>query len=465
MLPASAGTGASSGVEFLKLGAGARPLAMGDAYTGLADDASALFYNPAGLGNLNFPEVMTMYNKYLVDTIQQAAGVVYPTRYGIIGVSYSSFNSGDIQGYGPSGEVTSLFTAGSSCLALSFGRKINPNLSFGLSLKQVSEKLEANNASAYAADAGLLYRINPNVTAGLAATNLGSGLKFINDNTPLPTAYRGGLAFSGRLSDDELNLTGDLVSYADGTKMNFGAEYILRNLLALRAGMSGNNLRAGIGVAANLFSIDYAYFGHQDLGAAHQVSVSLLFGAPEKAKKIIIENLAYGKAYLKESKFAESIMSLNRVLDVDPKNEEADLLLKKAQNELENQALQKVFAEKEVEIKRSVKEILTSGKQFLDQGKYIEALGEFGNALKIDPTNSEALKLQNQAQTKMETQLIEKSRVEAREFLGEAMKLVITGKYAEALDPLNKALEKDPKNKQALELKKKLELIQKLQKK
>jgi len=158
-------------------------------------------------------------------------------------------------------------------------------------------------------------------------------------------------------------------------------------------------------------------------------------------------------------------MSLNRVLDVDPKNEEADLLLKKAQNELENQALQKVFAEKEVEIKRSVKEILTSGKQFLDQGKYIEALGEFGNALKIDPTNSEALKLQNQAQTKMETQLIEKSRVEAREFLGEAMKLVITGKYAEALDPLNKALEKDPKNKQALELKKKLELIQKLQKK
>jgi tetratricopeptide (TPR) repeat protein len=463
VFPADAGTGASSGVEFLKLGAGARPLAMGDAYTGLADDASALFYNPAGLANLNFPEVMTMYNKYLVDSMQQAAGIVYPTRFGILAVGYSGFNSGDIQGYDQNGTATSVFTTGSSCLSLSLGRKINPSLSFGLSLKQVSEKLEASSASAVAADAGLFYRVSPNVTAGLAALNLGSGLKFINDNTPFPTAYRGGVAYSSRVYEDEVNLTGDLVSYADGTKMNFGAEYIFRNLLALRAGLSGNSLRAGIGVAANLFSLDYAYLGHQDLGAAHQVSISLLFGAPEQSRKLVLEDLAYGKAYIKESKFTDAIISLDRVLDVDPKNEEANLLLKKAQNELDNQTLEKVFTQKQVEVQRSVGEIISSGKQFLDQGKYIEAVGEFGNALKLDPTNNEALKLQNQAQYKMESQLIEKSQTEAKEYLGEATKLVITGKYSEALEPLNKALAKDPKNKQALELKKKLELIQKIQ--
>jgi tetratricopeptide (TPR) repeat protein len=245
--------------------------------------------------------------------------------------------------------------------------------------------------------------------------------------------------------------------------MNLGAEYIFRNLLSIRAGMAGNSLRAGIGVAANLFSLDYAYLGHQELGAAHQVSVSLLFGAPEQAKKAALENLAYGKAYLKESKFTDAIISLNRVLAVDPTNEEANLLLKKAQNELDNQALEKVFTQKQVEVQRSVGEIIASGKQFLDQGKYIEAVGELGNALKLDPTNAEALRLQNQAQSKMENQLIEQSRTEAREYLGEAMKLVITGKYSEAIAPLDKALAKDPKNKQALELKKKLELIQKIQ--
>jgi tetratricopeptide (TPR) repeat protein len=463
VFPAAAGTGASSGVEFLKLGAGARPLAMGDAYTGLANDSAAIFYNPAGLANLNFPEVMTMYNKYLVDSLQQAAGIVYPTRYGIVGVGYSGFNSGDIQGYDQTGAATSVFNTGSSCLTLSLGRKFSPVLAYGVSLKQVIEKLAANSASAYAADAGLLYRINPNVTAGLAATNLGPGLKFISDNTPFPTAYRGGLAYSGRVYEDAVNLTGDLVSYADGTKMNLGAEYIFRNLLSIRAGMAGNSLRAGIGVAANLFSLDYAYLGHQELGAAHQVSVSLLFGAPEQAKKAALENLAYGKAYLKESKFTDAIISLNRVLAVDPTNEEANLLLKKAQNELDNQALEKVFTQKQVEVQRSVGEIIASGKQFLDQGKYIEAVGELGNALKLDPTNAEALRLQNQAQSKMENQLIEQSRTEAREYLGEAMKLVITGKYSEAIAPLDKALAKDPKNKQALELKKKLELIQKIQ--
>jgi tetratricopeptide (TPR) repeat protein len=465
IIPANAGTGASSGVEFLKLGAGARPLAMGDAYTGLADDTSALFYNPAGLANLNFPEVLTMYNKYFVDSIQQAAGFVYPTRFGVVGVGYSGFNSGDIQGYDQNGAVTSTFNTGSSCLTLSLGRQINPTLAFGLSLKQVSEKLASTSASAYAADAGLFYRINPNVTAGLAMTNLGSGLKFVSDNTPLPTAYRGGLAYSGRVNDDAVNLTGDLVSYADGNKMNLGAEYVLRNLLALRAGLSGNSLRAGIGVTSNLFSLDYAYLGHQELGAAHQISVSLLFGAPDQAKKQALENLAYGKAYLKGEKYAEAIISLNRVLAVDPANDDANLLLKKAQNELENQALEKVFTQKQAEVARSAGEIIASGKQFLDQGKYIEAVGEFGNALKLDPTNSEALRLQNQAQTKMENQLIEQSRTEAKEALGEAMKQVITGNYSAAIDPLNRALEKDPKNKQALELKKKLELIQKLQNK
>jgi tetratricopeptide (TPR) repeat protein len=236
-------------------------------------------------------------------------------------------------------------------------------------------------------------------------------------------------------------------------------------MLALRAGSAGGVLRGGVGLYVNLFAIDYAYLGNADLGAAHRVTVSILFGAAEKTKKMILEEMAFGKAYLKEGKYAEAVLKFEKVVGLDPKNEEAGLFLKKAQLELESQALEKVFVQKEVEIKRSAAEIIASGKQFLDQGKYIEALAEFGNALKVDPTNSEALKLQNQAQFKMESQLIEKSRAEAREFLGEAMKLIITGKYAEALDPLNKALEKDPKNKQALELKKKLELIQKIQKK
>jgi Flp pilus assembly protein TadD len=464
-LPVQAGVGSSSGADFLRLGGGARPLALGEAYTALANDASSLFYNPAGFGRMSFPEVLTMYNSWLADTRQQAAVVAYPFQFGVLALGYSSLLSGDIQGYDQNGALISVFDTGASALSVSYGRSVNPALFWGLSVKAIADRLDTVTARTTALDAGITYLYNPNLSLGASVLNYGAGLVYVSEKAPLPTCYRAGVAYKTALFNDDIRLAGDLAAYPDATVIDLGVEYLVRDFLALRLGDSGGNLRAGLGLVANILSLDYAYFGHQDLGATHQVSVSLLFGAPEETKKLALENMAYGKAFLKEGKYADAILRFNRVLRADPQNEEAALLVKKAQNELETAALERVFTQKQVEVKRSVAEIIASGKQFFDQGKYIEAVAEFGNALKIDPTNPEALRLQSQAQTKMETQLIEQSRSEAKEYLGEAMKLVITGNYAEALEPLNKALEKDPKNKQALELKKKLELIRKIQNK
>ena len=55
VIPVQAGVGSSSGADFLRLGGGARPLGLGEAFVGQADDASAIFYNPAGLAQLNSP--------------------------------------------------------------------------------------------------------------------------------------------------------------------------------------------------------------------------------------------------------------------------------------------------------------------------------------------------------------------------------------------------------------------------
>jgi tetratricopeptide (TPR) repeat protein len=257
----------------------------------------------------------------------------------------------------------------------------------------------------------------------------------------------------------------DLVFWPEGLKPNFGLEYLIRNFFALRLGTSSGNLRAGVGIVASLFTFDYAYLAHPDLGATHQVSISLLFGAEEKTKRIILEDLVRGKAYLEQKKYAEAYLLFERVVNLDPKNEEAQLLWKKAKVELERETFEKVFGEVKVERERTLEEIIASGKNFMNEGKYLEALAEFAKVLKADPTNREALKLQNEAQYKMESRLIEAAKEEARGYLGEAMKLVITGKYKEALDQVDKALEKDPRNKQAQELKKKLELILKIEKK
>lgn len=457
--PCYGGVGSSAGVEFLRLGGGARPLGMGEAYVGLANDVSAMFYNPAGLAQIAFPEILTMSNNWFLDVKQQIAGFILPTNLVVIGIGYSGLSSGDIQGYDQNGAATSNFNTSSSSLNLSFGRKINPNLSLGIGIKTITEKLESRSGTAAAMDAGLLYRVNRNLRLGAAAMNLGSGITFITENTPLPTSYRLGAAFSTILFEEDINMAADYVSYPEGAKLNLGVEYLVRNTLAIRVGSSSGVLRAGLGITANLLSIDYAYLSRDDLGPTHQLSLSILFGAAERSKKLILENLAMGKAYLKEEKSSDAILKFEKVLELDPKNEEADLLLRRAQNELENQALKIVFAEKETEIKRGVDEILASGRDYLRQGKYIEALAEFGKVLKISPTHSEALRLQSEAQFRMESQLIQKSKEEAKEYLGEAMKLVVLGRYGEALKQVDLAVSKDQKNKEALALQKKLQFI------
>jgi len=449
----------------LKLGGGARPLALGGAYTALGNDASSLFYNPAGLGRMNFPEVMTMYNSWLADTKQQAAIVAFPLRFGTVAFGYTSLSSGNIQGYDATGALTSVFDTGSTVMSLSLGRSLNPNLFWGFSVKTISDRLETVTARTTAFDAGMTLMANPNLIIGVSAMNFGSGLVYVSEKTALPTCYRLGIAYKANLLNESIRVAGDLAAYPDGTKVDLGMEYLVRDFLAFRLGDSGGNLRAGIGVIANILAIDYAYYFHQDLGATHQVSISFLFGAPEQTKKMVLENMAYGKAYLKEGKYADAILRFNKVLALDPQNEDAGLLLKKAQNELENQALEKVFAQKEGEIKRSAEEIMTSGRSYLDQKQYIEAMAEFSKVLKLDPSNKEALKLQSEAQFRMESALIKRSKVDAIEFLGKAMKSVVAGKYQDAMEQVTAALARDPKNQEVIALQKKLAIIIKLGKK
>lgn len=289
ILPAAAAPGGASGVEFLKLGGGARPLAMGNAFTAIPGDVSAIYYNPANLSQLNIPELLTMNNQYLSGTTHQTVAFSCPTKYGIFGIAYSGFGSGNIQGYDLNGGVTSIFNTASSSLNLSFAKTLDQAFSLGGGVRTITERLDASSASTWALDAGLLYKVNPNFNLGLAVTNLGSGLKFISENTPLPTAYRVGAGYSYPLFGEGIKIATDLVFYPDVTNLNVGAEYLIKNRLALRTGYDSGRLRAGIGLRANQFSFDYAYLSHQDLGSAHQFSIGILFGQAVKTEPLNLE--------------------------------------------------------------------------------------------------------------------------------------------------------------------------------
>src|SRR5271157_3852095 len=79
-------------IDITQVGMGARPIALG-AYTGLADDASAVFTNPGGIGLQDRLSFVSMSTQLLTTVNYQVASVVYPTQYGNFGVGYIGVSS------------------------------------------------------------------------------------------------------------------------------------------------------------------------------------------------------------------------------------------------------------------------------------------------------------------------------------------------------------------------------------
>jgi tetratricopeptide (TPR) repeat protein len=440
---------------------------MGEAFAALTDSSSSIFWNPAGLSRMPFPGFEYMYNSWFVDIKHQYFTFAYPTANGTFGGSYSLLDSGDIQGYGPTGSTEALFKAQDTALTFSWGRRMNDRVSVGANLKMISEMLETHTANSTAFDVGAQLEVNPWVSLGAAIQNIGQPLKFISEDTPLPLTYRLGAAARRRMFVvDYLNLAADYVSSAGGNpSINVGAEYIFRDLLAIRLGASKGQLRAGVGIKSANYGLDYAYLSNSDLGAAHQVSMCYSFGSVDKKKALILEYITLGKAYYDKGKFADAVIEFRNVLALDPEQAEARALVTKATRALEGRAVEEVVGEIKAEKEAEVNTYLDAGKKFMEEKQYLEAITEFNKALKIIPSHPEAVKLMREAQSALEAEVSEKVKDEAKEHLGLALKHIATDNYTEALKEVEEVLKIDPGNVQALKLYRKLRTILKIEEK
>lgn len=462
--PAWAGAGATGG-NFLLMGGGARPLAMGEAYVALADDASSVFWNPAGLARMNFPELQYMYNEWFIDIKHQYFGFAYPTENGTFAGSYSLLDSGDIQGYDASGSREAVFKAQDNSMIFSWGRKLSERLSVGVNLKTLSESLENYQATSTALDAGLLFDLTPKLRFGAAVQNIGTALKFITEESPLPLTYRVGLGMRNRFfGSDVMSLGIDYVNNSNASTINAGGEYLFRDLLALRVGALKGALRAGVGLKTSNYALDYAYLSHSDLGATHQVSVSYSFGSEDTKKAEILEYMTFGKAYYDKGRFPEAVVEFQKVLSLDPEHAEGRALLTKSRRALEGGAVEEVKEEIRAEKETEANIYIEAGKKFMAEKQHLEAIAEFNKAMRILPSHPETIKLIREAQYALETEVTERVKEEAREHLGMALKYIATENYAEALQEVGEVLKIDPGNVEALKLYKKLKKLLEIEK-
>jgi len=263
-----------AGFTFLKISPSARAAGMGDAFTAIADDATAIFFNPAGLTNIDRLEYSLGITNWIIDSQLMSAAVALPLGRGTVGVSAVSFAPPGFEETTvtePEGTGRTVHV-GDIAVGLAYGLRLTDRLSFGSRIQYVEENIDRDQASSWVVDFSTYYRTGfRNGVIAMAMKNFGPDVKYLAEKFKTPLYFNINLALDVLGSDGApLHLLGSLESafatdYRD--RYHAGAELWLFNLIALRGGYKFNydteDFTAGFGLKMDLegrkLAVDISY--------------------------------------------------------------------------------------------------------------------------------------------------------------------------------------------------------------
>ena len=311
----------TTAAAFLGIGAGPRAIGMGSAFTAVASDPSALYWNPAGVSRTGQTEVLFEYTNYFFGiSYNYFAGVVALNEDNAIGVSITNLNYG-------SDVVTTLsapegtgqtWSASDWAVGVTYSRNLTDRFSIAGTAKMIIQKIWRESATGWALDGGVLY-ITPfnDMKIGMEIANFGTDMQltgsdlfvsydsnpsmegnnknipaqYYTNSYPLPLFFRVGLSMDVvQLGNHRLTVAADAIHPSDNLQsVNVGAEYSWGNLIFLRAGYkslfqpnSQEGLTLGVGfryqIDTHLIAkIDYGFEDYGLLKNLQEFSFSIGF--------------------------------------------------------------------------------------------------------------------------------------------------------------------------------------------
>lgn len=279
----------TSGGDFLTVGVGARPLAMGGAFAAVdtGADANAVNWNPAALAKVDRPDATASYNSLFVDQNQGYLGYAAPVRSGGVwsaGVNYLAVSNIEKRA-GDTESPDSTFSHQNFALGASYARSFGDIVSGGATLKYVRTSLDTQRENAMAVDAGLLSRTPiEDMTMGVTMRNFGTNI----GPDSMPLTFKGGVAYQALGKKLLAAADVDWLTTERRGYFSVGGEYWVSRNLAARAGYQFGHgadqlqsklvgLGAGLGLKFDRFTLDYAFQPYGDLGNTHRVTLGVRF--------------------------------------------------------------------------------------------------------------------------------------------------------------------------------------------
>lgn len=311
----------TTAAPFLSIAQGARALGIGGAFVAIADDPSAMYWNPSGIASLQGFNLMVDHTYWFADIQYNYVGATINLgSYGALGLNLTASDIGQmnvttVDQQEGTGEV---FTVSDLAVGVSYALNLTDAFSIGFNPKFVYQKIWKMSASAIAVDLGVKYRTPfEGVMLGMSITNFGTKMQMAGNNAlvlydsdpgntghntrvpaqlameewELPLSFRVGIAYNVPMGGlGKLTLAVDAAHPSDNYEsVNVGGEYVFDDFIYVRGGMkslfqkdSEESFTAGLGVkqfvVGNLqISVDYAYQDLKRLKSAQKVTLGVAF--------------------------------------------------------------------------------------------------------------------------------------------------------------------------------------------
>ncbi len=474
---------------FLNYAASARSLGLGRAYTGVADDAAATYWNAAGLSQVTRKDMVTLYSALEENTNFGFFSYAQPSvDYGTFGLSVVNLRSGGFERReAVSGNSLGSYDLSETAFLFSNGIRTSSKWSLGSTIKVVRQQIDTASDMGYGLDLSSLYPVSPKLKLGLVLKNaIAPSLQLQSEKETYDREIRAGLQFIPR---GNWMVTTDFVKSENrGLKMNLGTEIPLNGLVAIRAGFNESEITAGLGFTMGDWNLDYAIAQYQGnnsdngLGASHRIGFHFKFGndiadtgqslrwankgheclealtaamndeTPATDTKLqtllqdtaeVIRNRGYSKpqdlyaaqAYISyfKGEYERSFQSFSEAVTLDGENKMLADHLEKARAKMTEEGIAKAIDEEMIVLKKS-----------FDEQNWRAAIASSKKILSLKPDHIEASAYLEDAQHRMNEPIdralkIARAKIEREEYL-------------DAIKNLHDVRKLDPENKEAADL-------------